>query len=174
MFLKSPLKSKTKIHNSNYMPIAKCLIKCLEELKVKYKPLAHKTVYTAYDAATTLKAKLNEVAKSVHVVADKKHIIVVLPASHMLDLNKLKKILKAKKVEIAKEKLMTKVFKVKKGAVVPLQNLHQDAEVLVDKTFSKAKRVIMSAGTFEDSLEMKTKDFLKAVGGKLETFAKKK
>lgn len=145
-----------------------------KKLKIKYKPLCHKTVYTAYDVASTLKAKLGEVAKTVYVVADKKHVIVVLPASHLLDLKKLKKILKAKKAEIAKEKLMTQVFKIKQGAIVPLQGLHKGAEVLVDKTFSRAKRVIMSAGTFEDSLEMKTKDFLKAVGGKLGDFGKKK
>lgn len=156
------------------MPIAKCLLKCLDEAKIKYKPIKHKTVYTAHDIAATLKAKLSEVAKTVHIVADKKHIIVVLPASHLLDINRLKKLLKAKKVEIAKEKLMTKIFKMKKGAVVPLQNLHKDTEILVDKAFTRAKRVVMSAGTFEDSLEIKTKDFLKAVGGKLESFAKKK
>jgi len=154
------------------MPIPAKVKNYLEKIKIKYKPVVHKTVYTAYDMAVTLKAKLGEVAKTVHVVADKKHIIVVLPASHLLDLVKLKKMLKAKKVEIAKEKLMTEVFKIKKGAVVPLKELHKDTEIIVDKAFARAKRVIMSAGTFEDSLEMKTKDFLKAVGGKLENFAK--
>lgn len=146
----------------------------LKKLKIKYKPLVHKTVYTAYDVAATLKAKLGEVAKTVHVIADKDHVIVVLPASHSLDMAKLKKLLKVKKVEIAKEKVMTDVFKIKKGAVVPLKELHDDVEVLVDKAFARAKKVIMSAGTFEDSLELKTKDFLKAVGGKLDNFAKKK
>lgn len=154
--------------------ISKKIIKHLESLKIKYRPIVHKTVFTAYDAAATMGAKLGEIAKSIHIVADKKNIIVVLPASKRLNLAKLKKIFKAKKIEIAKEKLMTKVFNIKKGTVVPFAALHKDIDIFVDKTLAKAKRVVASAGTFEDSLDMKAKDFLKAVGGKLADFAQKK
>lgn len=150
------------------------ITKHLEKLKIKYKPIRHKKVFTAYDAAATMKAKTGEVAKTLHVVVDKDHVLIVLPASHHLDLSKLKKIFKAKKIEIAKEKLMTKIFDIKKGTVVPFAALHKDVDILVDKTLAKAKRVITSAGTFEDSLDMKAKDFLKATGGKLNSFSKKR
>lgn len=146
----------------------------LKKLKIKYKPVRHKKVYTAYDAAATMKAKLGEIAKALHIIADKKHYLVVLPASYRLDVTKLKKLLRAKKLEIAKEKLMTKVFKLKKGPVVPFVGFYKDVEVLIDRALSRAKRVIVSAGTFEDSLEMKFKDFVKAAGGKMSVFGKKK
>lgn len=147
----------------------------LDKAKIKYKPILHKTVYTAYDAAATMRAKLSEVAKVLHVIADKKrHIVVVLPASQMLDMAKLKKIIKARKIELATEKMMQKMFKVKPGAMPPFAGLYKNTEVFVDKAFSRAKRVIAGAGTFTDSLEMKTKDFLKAVGGRGGVIGKKR
>lgn len=147
----------------------------LKVLKIKAKPILHKTVYTAYDAAATMKAKLNEIPKVLHVVADKKrHIIVVVPASYQVDFAKLKQALRAKKVELASEKLMRKAFKMKKGALTAFGGLYKGSEVLVDRAFSRAKRVIAGAGTYTDSLEMKTKDFLKATGGKLGVYGKKR
>src|SRR3989338_8787628 len=100
------------------MPIPKKILTYLAALKIKTKPIVHKTVYTAYDAAATMKAKMNEIPKVLHVLADKKrHIIVIVPASYQVDFQKLKKALKAKKVELANEKVMEKMFKVKAGAM---------------------------------------------------------
>lgn len=155
--------------------ISKRLINYLGELKVKYKPIVHKTVYTAYDAAATMKTKLNEIPKVLHVLVDKKrHVVVIVPASYQVDFAKLKKALHAKKVELASEKVMQKAFKIKKGALTAFGGLYKNTEVLVDKAFSRAKRVIAGAGTYTDSLEMKTKDFLKATGGKMGVYGKKK
>lgn len=157
------------------MSIPAKVLRHLEKLKIKYKPVKHRTVYTAYDAAATMKAKLGEIAKTLHIVADKKHILAVVPASHMLDLGKLKKLLKAKTAEIAKEKYMIKVFGSKKGSsVVPFFGLYKNVGVWVDRGFSRAKRVIIGGGTFQDSMEMKVKDFLRAAGGVLGNFAMKK
>ncbi|MBI4135223.1 YbaK/EbsC family protein [Candidatus Uhrbacteria bacterium] len=157
------------------MPIPKKVLNYLTALKIKAKPIAHKTVYTAYDAAATMKAKLNEIPKVLHVVADKKrHIIVVVPASYQVDFQALKKALKAKKVELASEKLMAKAFKVKAGAMTAFGGMYKGTEVLVDRAFARAKRVIAGAGTYTDSLEMKTKDFMKASGGKMGVYGKKR
>lgn len=157
------------------MAVSKKVLNYLAELKIKAKPMVHKTVYTAYDAAATMKAKLNEIPKVLHVLADKKrHIIVVVPASYQVDFVKLKKALGAKKVELASEKVMEKMFKVKAGAMTAFGGLYKDAEVLVDRAFARAKRVIAGAGTYTDSLEMKTKDFMKASGGKLGVYGKKR
>jgi Ala-tRNA(Pro) deacylase len=148
--------------------------KYLQKLKIKYKLIRHKTVYTAHDAAATMKVKLGEVAKTLHVIADKNNFLVVLPASHSLDLQKLKKVLKAKKLEIAKEKIMAKVFKLKNGPLVPLSGFYKNVPILVDRSLTKVKRVIFSAGTFKDSIEVKIKDFLKITEGKLVNVGKKK
>ncbi len=62
------------------MKIASKIIKFLDENKIKYKIVNHKTVYTAYDVAVTMKKKLGEVAKTLLVLADKNYFLVVVPA----------------------------------------------------------------------------------------------
>ncbi len=153
--------------------ISKKLLNYLNKTKVSYKTIQHKTVYTAYDLAQTLKRKLGEIAKTLVVKADKAYVLVVLPASHKLDLGKLKKALKAKKVEIAKEKVMTTIFKIKPGAITPFGTLYK-VPVFIDKALLKAKKIIASACTYEDAVIMTAKNFMKAVGGKLGDFRKKK
>ena len=94
----------------------------LEKANIKTKPVAHKTVYTAFDLANTLKIKLNQIAKTVVVKVEPaieengvkhKHILAVLSAHQMLDLGKLKKILKVKKIDLDRENTMAKLFKIK-------------------------------------------------------------
>lgn len=177
-FLFIDFKSQRKRHNAilrrpQICMISKKLLNYLDKVKVSYKTVKHKTVYTAYDVAQTLKAKLSEVAKTLVVKADKAYVLIVLPASHRLDLKKLKKILKAKKVEIAKEKVMSTVFKIKPGAITPFGALYK-VPVFVDKALLKAKKIIASAGTYEDSVIMTAKNFIKAVKGTMGDFGKKR
>ncbi|MFH1866647.1 MAG: YbaK/EbsC family protein [Patescibacteria group bacterium] len=146
----------------------------LDKNKIKYDVLVHRTVYTAYDMAQTLKKKLNEVVKALVVKTDKGHAIVLLPASHQVDFKALKKAIGAKKVEIDKENVMTKLFKVKLGAISAMHGPLHKLPVYVDKAVTKTQKVIAQAGSFEESLHMKAKDLVKAVEGKLASFAKKK
>ena len=145
--------------------------KYLDKKLAKYEAISHKTVYTAYDAAQTLRRELKEIAKSLLIAADRAYIIVVVPAHMRIDLVKLKKSLKAKKVSIPNEKIMVKVFKVQPGAMTAFGGLHQ-VEVWVDKSLLKTKDIILSAGSFTDSVRMKVKDFIELEQAKLASFTK--
>lgn len=153
------------------MAIPKKTKSYLDKKMAKYDELTHKTVYTAYDVAQTLRKELKEIAKNLLVATDKAYIIAVVPAHMRIDLGKLKKALKAKKVSIPKEKVMVKVFKVKPGTMTAFGGLHK-VEVWADKSLLKVKDVILSAGTFTDSIRMKTKDFIELEQAKLASFAK--
>ena len=155
------------------MPIPKKLLNHLDKNKIKYEVMKHRTVYTAYDAAQTMKRKLQEIAKTLLVKADKKYYLVVIPAHYKLDLSKVKKLLKAKKVQLAKEGEMKSKFKVKPGAITPFGTIHK-AEVLADKTLLKMRDAIFSAGSFTESLRMKVKDFLKVEDAQTGNLGKKK
>ncbi|MFZ5364220.1 MAG: aminoacyl-tRNA deacylase [Patescibacteria group bacterium] len=155
------------------MAIPKKLLNYLDKAKIGYKIIRHKTVYTAYDTSQTLRAKIGEIAKTLVIKADKNYLLAVLPASHKLDLGKLKKIAKAKKVEIAKEGMMKKIFKIKPGAITPFGQIYK-VPVYVDKSLLRAKKIIAGAGTFEESVVMTVKNFLKATEGVTGIFGKKK
>lgn len=146
----------------------------LKAHKVKHEVMVHRTVFTAYDLAQTLKKKLSEVAKTLVVKVDKGHALVVVPASHQVDFKALKKVMGAKKVDIDKENVMTKLFKVKPGAISPFHGPLHKLPVYVDRALMRTQKAVVQAGSFEQSLHMKTKDLLKVVEGKLGNFSKKR
>ena len=153
------------------MPVPKKLVKFLDEHGIDHEILEHKTVYTAFDLAQTTKKKLQEIAKTLAIKADQKYVLVVVPASHRLDLGKLKKLLKAKKLEIVKETQIAKAFKVKPGTLTPLAKFH-NVPVYVDKALLKSKLVVVNAGSYTESLAMKAKDLLTVGAEAAGNFAK--
>ncbi|RJO59597.1 hypothetical protein C4546_01365 [Candidatus Parcubacteria bacterium] len=154
------------------MPISKPVEKYLKNAKIKFQVIPHKTVFTVYDLAQTLKTKLDQVVKTLLVKVDQKYILVVLPAHFRMDFGKLKKFFKAKKVDIAKEKDMQTEFKTKPGAMTAFGPLHK-LEVVADKSLTKTKEALFSAGSFTDSVRLKVKDYLGMVEPKIADIGKK-
>ena len=155
------------------------LVKYLEEAGVNHEVLEHKTVFTALDAAATMKKKMNEIAKSLLIKADKDYFLVLLPADYNLDFKKLAVCLGAhtgKKIKVVKipgEKIMEKALKVKAGAMSAFGGVHK-LPVVMDKGLNKVKKAVFSSGSFDHSIEMATKDFVKLENAVLGSFGVKK
>lgn len=154
------------------MPVSAKLQKHLAKNTVVYDVVPHKTVFTVYDLAQTTKEKLNTIVKTLLVKYDQDYVLAVVPAHLRLDLIALKKFLKAKKLELAKEKDMLKKFKVKPGAMTPFGSMYK-VGVVVDTSLVKAEKVLMSAGSFTESLRVKMKHYLKAEQPQTAKIAKK-
>ena len=145
------------------MAVAKPLLKYLDKIEFDYEIVPHKKVYTAYDLAQTLGEKLDGIAKTLLVKielpkVDKrgKHFILVIPASYRANFKKIKKSLKAKKVEMAVEKTLKKL-KLNPGAITPFGGYHK-LEILLDRSLMKVKKVLVSAGSHTEALRIKVKD----------------
>ncbi len=155
------------------------LIKYLEKAGVKYDILEHKTVFTAIDAAATMKRKLNEIAKSLLIKADKNYYIVIVSADNNINFEKLEKIISKKEnknikiVKIPSEKIMEKILKVKAGAISAFGGLYK-LPVIVDKKLTKIKKAVFSGGSFNHSIEMSVNDFIKLEDALLGGFSIKK
>lgn len=155
------------------------LVKYLEQAGVKHDILEHRTVYTAIDAANTMKKKMEQIAKSLLVKADKDYFLVLLPADHNLDFNKLKKVIgkvKGKDVKVIKipgEKIMEKALKIKNGALSGFGALHK-VPVIAEKKLEKAKKAVFSSGSLNHSVEMAMKDFIRLENAALGSFGIKK
>jgi len=147
--------------------------------KIKHQILEHKTVYTAFDAASTMHKKLSEIAKSLLVTADKDYYLVLLPADYNLDFKKLGKCIgamenkKIKAVNISGEKLMKKILDIKAGTLSAFGGLYK-LPVVMDKGLAKAKKAVFSGGSFNHSVEMAVKDFIKLENATLGSFGIKK
>lgn len=157
---KKPSKPKTK---KGKLP--KKVADYLKKAKVPHDVIEHKTVYTAYDAAQTMGKKLNEIAKSLLIKADKDYFVVVVPADQNIDMDKLKKAIGEKKgkavktIKIPGEKIMADLLKLKKETVSAFGQLHK-LPVIIDKKMAKAKKAVFSSGGFNHAIEMKVKDFM--------------
>jgi len=143
------------------MPLTKKLLGKLNDSKVQYEVVGHKKVFTAFDAAATLKVKLEEVAKSLLVKAGKDFYLALLPANKNLDFKKLAKVLNVEvtKLAIPKEKVMTSKFKIKPGTMSAFGSLYK-IPVVVDNSLIKIKTAVFSSDSFVESLKMKVKDYL--------------
>jgi prolyl-tRNA editing enzyme YbaK/EbsC (Cys-tRNA(Pro) deacylase) len=172
-------KKKIKKSKAKKTKLPAKLVKYLEKAGVKHEILEHKTVYTAYDAAATMKKKLNEIAKSLLVKADRDYYLVILPADYNLDFKKLGKCIgmqtkkPVKAVKIPGEKIMENLLKVKAGAMSAFGGLHK-LPVIMDKGLAKAKKAVFSSGSFNHSVEMAVKDFIKMENAVLGSFGVKK
>jgi Ala-tRNA(Pro) deacylase len=155
------------------------LAEYLKKSKIKYKPLDHKTVYTAYDVAATMGRKLNEVVKTLLVVADKDYYLVLLPADHNLDFKKLAMQIskaagkKIKTIKIPGEKVMQDLLKVKAGAMSAFGGWHK-LPVVMESKLAKLKKAVFASGSFNHSVEMAAKDFIKLENVILGNFGIKK
>jgi len=155
------------------------LVKYLEKAGVKHEILEHRTVYTAIDAAATLRRKLEEIIKTLLIQADRDYYLILLPAGQNVDFDKLKKAIekmsgkKIKSVKIPSEKIMEKVLKIKAGALSAFGQFHK-LPVIAEKNLSKAKKVVLSGGSLNHSVEMTAKDFVKLENAVLASFGVKK
>jgi prolyl-tRNA editing enzyme YbaK/EbsC (Cys-tRNA(Pro) deacylase) len=160
-------------------PASKKITLHLGKQKLAFEIVKHRKVYTAYDLAQTAGEKLENVAKTLLVKVqlpglkknEDRYYTVVVPASYYVELGKLKKLLKAKKIELVFEKGMKKLG-IEPGALTPFGSLRGYATV-VDKALLKSKTALMGAESFTEHLRMKVKDFVKSEHPILGAFGKK-
>jgi len=84
------------------MEIPKQLIDCLDQNKVQYEILHHAEAVTAQRIAQAEHVKGRHQAKVVMLKSGDQHLIVVLPADHHIDLEKIEKAI-GKPVSLGKE-----------------------------------------------------------------------
>jgi Ala-tRNA(Pro) deacylase len=129
---------------------------------IKYDLIRHRTVYTAYDKAATLKCKTEAIAKVLVVKLDGELALAVIGGNKNLDTGKLLKLTKAKKIDFAKEKVIGETFKgIDPGAIPPFEGLWF-LKVFCDKKLLESPKIILSAGSYESSIKITPAAFKKA------------
>lgn len=145
------------------MPIPKKLLKFINSAGVKYEPIEHRQVFTANDKAATLKVPEKLVGKTLVMKIDKKVALVLIPANKNLDIQKLKKIAKAKNIVFIKEAWMKKNLKgVKVGAVPPFGNLWK-APTFIEKSLLKEPKIIINGGDYNCSIKISSANLKKLI-----------
>ena len=153
------------------MSIPRHIKEYLDSAQVNYRHSIHSPAYTAQEIAHEQHVSGKQLAKTVMVIADKDLVMVVLPASHRLDLEALKKLLGAQKLRLAEEEEFEKVFPgCELGAMPPLGNLY-DVAVWIDEAVHANPTMVFNAGSHTDTIEMSYSDFERLVQPRRGRFA---
>ncbi len=139
------------------------IINFLEKSGVKYEPIEHRTVYTAFDKAQTLKLPQKIIAKTLIVKLDKNPALVLISANKNLDIKKLKKLVKAKKVDFIKEIWMKKNLKGTKVGAIPPFGILWKMKTFIDRGLLKEPKIIVNAGNYNWSIKINPSYFKKII-----------
>lgn len=154
------------------MPIPKQIIKFLDQNKIKYEIVEHKTVYTAHDKAATLRVKPQVVGKTMAVVFDgKNYALGLIPANKNLDKKKVLAAFNAqrkkagergyKKIDFAKEAWMKKTFEgIDIGATPPFGAFY-GLSFFIDNSIVKQTKIFINAGKYEFSFKVSPTNLMK-------------
>lgn len=147
------------------------ILEYLKNQHSNFRVSEHKPAYTAEQLATTEHISPREVAKPVVVRADAKFYICVLPADRRIDLYAVQKHLGVQNLRLASEHEMESLFEDSElGAEPPFGNLY-NLPTLVDKKLTKDKQIVFQAGTHEQAIRMKLKDYIKLTNPDIFSFS---
>ena len=159
------------------MSIPKKVISFLEKAKIKYEPIKHRIVYTAYDKAQTLKVKPNVIGKTLVLKIDpagsrrsgtygasKDLVFALIPGNKNLDKNKFKKTINEwrkkaglgaiKKMNFISERVMKNKFKgIKLGAIPPFGAIWK-LPTFIDGELLKNPKIIVGVGDYNRSIKI--------------------
>ena len=147
------------------------VIEFLDKSGVQYEVTEHRPSFSAQRMAAEEHEPGRYIAKPVIVKADDRYVMCVLSADHKVDLRALKKGLKAKSVELAKEEDMEKIFNdCELGAEPPFGNLY-DLPTIMDKALESDDHIMFQAGTHKKAIRMGMDDYRKLVAPSLLEFS---
>ena len=135
----------------------------LDKIRAKYEATEHRTVFTAFDKATTLRVPQKIVGKTLTIKIDKGYGLVLIPANKNLDKMRFKKVAKAKHIDFAKEVWVKKNLKgVKVGAVPPFGVLWK-LPTFIDRSLTRQTKIIVNGGVWNWSLKITPAAFKKII-----------
>ena len=149
------------------MEIPKKLIDCLNERNVTYEILHHPAAFTAQRIAQAEHIKGEHHAKVVMVKSGDQHLMTVVPANRLIDLEKLEKIT-GQPVSLANEPEFSSLFPdCALGTMPPFGNLY-GLVTYVDRTLAQQDYIVFEAGTYTDSIKLRYVDYERIVRPEVE------
>jgi len=152
------------------MEVPSRLIECLNENKVRYDVLQHPQAVSAQRIAQAEHVKGRHHAKVVIVKSGEEHLMMVLPADHHIDLEKIETAV-GKSVSLDREQEFKSLFPdCVTGAMPPFGNLY-GLPTYVDQSLAEQDYIVFEAGTHTDAIKMSYRDYEKIVKPKVNDLA---
>jgi len=151
------------------------IFKLLNEKNVQFEHLTHEHVHRSEDAAKIRGNTVSQAAKAIILkvkprAQEYKTIQCVLPGDKKIDLKKLKNLLDLKSASLASPEEVYEKTTCVIGSVPPFGTLF-NLEVYVSKDILNQEIIFFSAGTHNDSIKMKSKDYIMIINPVLIDFS---
>jgi Ala-tRNA(Pro) deacylase len=131
----------------------------LRENGVPFETMTHAQAYTMQEVAAKLHVSGKQVAKVVMVKADKKMVMLVIPAPSRLNFAKVRALLDAAKVSLAKEEEFADLFPdCATGAMPPFGHLY-DVPLYLDQALAEEANIIFRVGTHRHTMKIAYDEF---------------
>jgi len=131
----------------------------LTERHVHFERLRHRPTFTANRMAQTLHVPGKEVAKSVLLRAGFGYVLAVLPATHQVDLRRVREELGEEQVELASEREVEQLFPdCEPGAHPPFGSLY-NIRTLMDGSLAGDKEIVFEGQNHEEAYRMSFQDY---------------
>lgn len=138
---------------------------------VGYQVLTHPQAYTMPEVAAALHISGKQVAKVVMVKADDRIVMLVVPSPYRLDFAKVREMLGAQEVTLAREEEFADLFPdCAVGAMPPFGNLY-GVPVYVDEALAAQKEMVFRVGTHNEVMKIAYEDFARLAQPQVASFA---
>lgn len=121
--------------------------------------LPHTVTFTAQRTAQAVHVPGNAMAKSVVLQVDGEPVLAVVPATHRVDPDKVRKILGADAVELADEADLPRLFPDCELGAVPPFGSQYGMKTLVDEALARDERIVIESNSLESAIRMRYDDY---------------
>jgi len=141
------------------MSVANRLERLLEESGASFEVIDHPLAFTAQEEAAASHVSGRHWAKTIAVLVDGEPALAVLPATRRLDLDKLRRVVGTRTVEIAREAEFQGLYPdCDLGAMPPFGALYGQ-RTFVDESLREEERIAFHAGDHRTAVEMSYTDY---------------
>jgi Ala-tRNA(Pro) deacylase len=131
----------------------------LIQRRIPFERMYHQPAFTADRVAQYLHVPGKDVAKTVLLRTPHGYVLAVLPATHHVDLDQVKRDLGEESVEMATEQEIEQLFQdCERGAMPPFGSLYQ-LPTIVDDALAKDEKIVFEAQNHEEAIRMTFHDF---------------
>ena len=141
------------------MPLPERLRSFLDSHHAEYTFTTHPKAFTAREVAVAEHLPPREVAKTVVILGDGAHYIIVIPASRLVDLHEVRTTLGLSQVRLATEDELRRLFPDCETGAMPALGPLYNIPVYLDGSLACQETIAFNAGTHAEMLQMAYGDF---------------
>jgi Ala-tRNA(Pro) deacylase len=149
------------------MPLSERLRSFLESHQAEYTVTTHARAFTAREVAAAEHLRPREIAKTLVIFGDGAYLLVVIPASKLVDLYEVRPVLGLAQARLATEEEMGTLFPdCELGAMPPLGPVY-GLTVYMDASLMGQDTIAFNAGTHTELMHMPMSEFHRLVSPRI-------